>query len=66
MKTLFIIFMITLSAGCQAQSKEEQTEVKEQKTCIKVYDVKQNKEVEKCRVLKIHKKKNGIQVQEIK
>ena len=41
---------------------EDSTTPKTKKACIKVWDAKLNKEVEKCKVIKIHKKYDGTTV----
>lgn len=42
------------------------TPVQSKRVCIKVFDAKQNKEVEKCRTLKTHQKHDGTKVPEKK
>lgn len=40
----------------------EKKEVEQKKVCIKVWDAKLNKEVEKCKNMKIHEKHDGTKV----
>lgn len=66
-KTLVGLLVALLAAGvvimpdAYADTKQE-PEVK--KKCVKILDNKTNKEVEKCRTMKIHKKHEGTKVPE--
>lgn len=76
MKDLFLVFLFSLCAtACNADPVptptvsavteapvEKAPEVKSKKVCIKVWDAKLNKEVEKCRTMKIHQKHEGTNV----
>ena len=73
MKSIFLIFLISfLSTGCSADvvpqepakvvEPQVQPTVEKKKKCIMVFDAKQNKEIEKCKVLSIHQKHDGTVV----
>jgi hypothetical protein len=55
MKKLLIATALALSTAAFADDKPVETK----KTCIKVYDSNQKKDVEKCKKVKIHKKHEG-------
>lgn len=57
MKNLLIATALVLSTSAFAVEVETPTEAK--RVCIKVYDSKQKKDVEKCKKLKIHEKHGG-------
>ena len=62
----FVIAMclISICSACNAEQPPAKQEKK--KVCINVYDAKMNKEVEKCRTMKIHEKYEGTKVLEKK
>lgn len=57
MKNLLIVSALILSTPAFADTSKKPAEPKQ--VCVKVYDGKQKKEVEKCKKLKIHKKHDG-------
>lgn len=57
MKNLLIATALALSTTAFASVAEKPAETK--KVCIKVYDAKQKKDVEKCKKLKKHEKHEG-------
>jgi hypothetical protein len=52
--------LVLATGGVQAQEAKPETK----KVCIKTTDAKTQKEVEKCRVVKIHEKHEGTPVPE--
>ena len=60
MKKIIIATLVVVNAVAFANTNEKLTSPK--KVCVKVYDSKQKKDVEKCKKLKIHKKHDGISV----
>ena len=76
MKYILASILLAVSTGVSACKQETaspvvsnpvpQEEVKKEteskRVCIKVYDAKQQKEVEKCRVTKIFEKKEGTPI----
>lgn len=57
MKKILIATTLALSTIAFADVADKPVETK--KACIKVYDSKQKKDVEKCKKLKTHKKHEG-------
>lgn len=57
MKKLLVAISLVLSTTAFANDSDKPAEDK--KVCIKVYDSKQKKDVEKCKKLKTHKKHDG-------
>lgn len=57
MKKLLIATALAISTTAFARAPEKPVEAK--RVCIKVYDAKQKKDVEKCKKLKTHKKHEG-------
>lgn len=58
------LLLCLFATGCNAEPQVKPTEIDKQslekkKVCIRVYDAKLSKEVEKCRTLTIHKKYDG-------
>mgnify|MGYP000290744535 CR=1 FL=1 len=51
---------LVLATGVQAQEAKPETK----KVCVKTTDAKTQKEVEKCRTVKIHEKHEGTKVPE--
>ena len=80
MNKLIGIILLSFSAiACSAETKPATTPVKVEevkkeehkkpetkKVCVKVFDNKANKEVEKCRTMKVHEKREGTKVPEKK
>lgn len=75
MKNLLVILCLSLSAvACNASTTTtvpetksaevavEKKEVEKKKVCINVWDAKLNKEIEKCKIIKIHEKHKGTVV----
>lgn len=70
MKNLLVALMLSMSLGVAfacpeakpSAAVEEKKEPETKRVCIKVLDNKTNKEVEKCRVMKIHEKHEGTKV----
>lgn len=60
MKNLLIAAALVVSTSAFADVPEKRAEAK--RICIKVYDAKQKKDVEKCKKLKIHEKHDGNKV----
>jgi hypothetical protein len=75
-KILGLITLAFAAAACSAEATKaapakppvaqsataEKSAPEQKKVCIKVWDAKLNKEVEKCRTLKIHEKHEGNKV----
>lgn len=57
MKKLLIATALVLGTSAFADVAEKPAEAK--RVCIKVYDSKQQKDVEKCKKVKIHEKHEG-------
>lgn len=54
-----LIFAIAVAFSVSAFAGAGDTTVETKKVCIKVYDGKQKKDVEKCKQVKKHKKHDG-------
>lgn len=78
-KLLGIILLSFSAIACSAENKpatpapatkveevkkEEHKKPETKKVCVKVLDNKTNKEVEKCRTMKVHEKREGTKVPE--
>lgn len=77
-KILISLILIVNTVACQAESSpvsatkqpqqttesivQEKVSHKEKSVCINVWDSSQKKEIKKCRILKIHEKKDGTKV----
>lgn len=57
MKKVLVATILALSTTAFANVANKPVEAK--RVCIKVYDAKQKKDVEKCKKLKIHEKHEG-------
>lgn len=78
MKKILGIILLSFSAiACSAETKpsapaakveevkkEEHKKPETKRVCVKVLDNKTNKEVEKCRTMKVHEKREGTKVSE--
>lgn len=66
MKKIILLLAISYSSlACSTKLPSEQIEdnkPKTKKVCIQVWDAKKEKEVEKCKTLKIHEKHEGNKV----
>lgn len=72
MKKILMIFLFSVtSVACSSETQKEPTLPpvvitdnipKEEVTCIMVWDAKQQKEIKKCRTIKIHEKHEGTKV----
>lgn len=70
-KILLILLLSVTSVACSSEVQKEPTlepvtitdkKPKEEITCIMVWDAKQQKEIKKCRTIKIHEKHEGTKV----
>lgn len=71
-KILTILLLSVSSIACSYEDTSNPTSVanvdqlvtkaKRQQTCIMVWDSKQNKEIKKCKTIKIHKKYEGTAI----
>lgn len=58
MKILLLSLMMFISTNviaCKNEDPLKSTEPETKRVCIKVYDVKEKREIEKCRVIKIYR-----------
>ena len=64
MRAILAILMLVVTTACSAgQLTEEKPKVPEvKKVCINVWDAKLNKEVQKCKTMKVHQKHEGTAV----
>ena len=65
MKTLlatFLIFVSTAVSACQTKEQPKPKETETRRVCIMVYDAKEKREVEKCRVIKIYQPHEGTPI----
>ena len=62
MKNIIFVAGLALALAAGVQAEEAKPETK--KVCVKTTDAKTQKEVEKCRTVKIHEKHEGTKVPE--
>ena len=62
MKNIIFVAGLALALATGVQAEEDKSENK--KVCVKTTDAKTQKEVEKCRTVKIHEKHEGTKVPE--
>lgn len=58
--------VVTPAAKTEEVKKQEHKAPEVKKKCVKVLDNKTNKEVEKCKTMKVHEKREGTKVPEKK
>lgn len=67
MKTILTTLLLSIGLVTAACANEQtKTDPEQKKVCVKILDNKTNKEVEKCKVMKMHKKHEGTAVPEDK